>query len=341
MFRVWILLDTDLPLARVGEAARRAEALGCDCIAVADMAHDGLLLAAGALAATARVQVATSALVCFARSPMTVAVAAWDLQTLSGGRFRLGLGPLVAPILTGKYGTDWHPPAPRMREYVGALRAIFACWQDDVPLDFKGRHYRFTRQSAFNKPPRSAHPQIPIHLGAIGPRMTALAGELGLGIMTHPTNSSGRFLREHMHPDLARGAARTGRSPGEVLVIANPPLALGTTRAAVAQQRERQRELLGILLSTPNYWPSLELFGRAELGPRLRQRVRAGEWDRLGAELDDALLDAFVPAARYAELPRVLREEYAGLAQAVCLPLPADPAEDQALARAIADLKSA
>jgi probable F420-dependent oxidoreductase len=340
VFRVWVLLDTALPLAGVARAARRAEALGCDCIAVPDMAHDGLLLAAGALAATSRVQVATSALVCFARSPMTVAVAAWDLQAFSGGRFRLGLGPLVAPILTGKYGVAWHPPAPRMREYVGALRAIFACWQDGVPLHFQGKHYRFSRQSAFNRPPRSEHPRIPLHLGAIGPHMMALAGELGLGLMTHPTNSSSRFLRERMQPALERGAARTGRSRDEVEVVVNPPLALGATRDALAEQRERQRELLGILYSTPSYWASLELLGRPELGPRLRGLVRAGEWEQLGAQIDDALLDALVPAALYDDVPHVLRAQYAGLASAVCLPLPADPSDDAALSRAIAALRS-
>jgi probable F420-dependent oxidoreductase len=340
VFSVWVLLDTELPLAGAGAAARRAEALGCDCIAVPDMAHDGLLLAAAAAQATTRVSIATSALVCFARSPMTVAVAAWDLQALSGGRFRLGLGPLVAPILTGKYGTPWHPPAPRMREYVGALRAIFACWQDDVPLDFKGQHYRFTRQSAFNKPPRSEHPRIPIHLGAIGPNMTALAGELALGILTHPTNSSTRFLREVTRADLERGAARSGRTAREIELIANPACAFGSTRAAVAEQRERQRALLGILLSTPSYWPNLELLGQGEVGRRLRQRVRAGEWDRLAGEIGDELLDALVPAARYEELADALRARYAGVAQGICLPLPPDPADDPAFARVIRELRT-
>jgi hypothetical protein len=143
-----------------------------------------------------------------------------------------------------------------------------------------------------------------------------------------------------MRANLERGAARSGRRADDVELIVNPPLALGATREAVTQQRERQRELLAILLSTPNYWASLELFGRAELGPRLRQRVRAGEWDRLSAEIGEELLDAFVPAARYEDLPRLLRGQYAGLAHGVCLPLPADPADDPALARAIAELRA-
>lgn len=340
MFRVWILLDPFLSLAEIPAAARRAEALGCDCIAVADMAHDGFLAAAAAAGATERAQVATGALVCFARSPMTVAVAAWDLQALSRGRFRLGLGPLVAPILSGKYSTAWHPPAPRMREYVHALRAIFACWQEGAPLEFRGRYYRFTRQHAYNKPPRIEHPGIPIHLGTIGPRMTALAGELADGILTHPTNSSPRFLREVLRGNLERGAARAARAVDEIEVIASPLCAVGTNDAAVQRARAEQRALLAILLSTPDYWPDLELWGWKETGERLRALVREGRFRDLAAELGDEIVDAFVPAGRYEEIAERLRARYDGVAQGLCLGLPREPAEDAALGRVIERLRA-
>lgn len=339
MLRVWLALDPMLPLAGVADAARRAEALGCDCVTVADMAHDAFLAASAAVQATRRVEVATSAIVCFARSPMTVAVAAWDLQACSRGRFRLGLGPLVAPMLTQKYGISWHPPAPRMREYVGALRAIFACWQHDAPAEFHGRHYRFTRQNAYNKPPRIEHPEIPIHLGAIGPRMTALAGEIAGGVLAHPTNSSRRFLTEAMLPGLARGAARTGRSRADLEVVANPLCASGRSAGAVRRRREEHRELLAMLLSTPSYWPSLELFGWRERGERLRRLVRERRFGELPSLIDDEMLDAFVPSAPYAELARSLGDQFAGVADAIALELPRDPEDDAALARVIGDLR--
>jgi probable F420-dependent oxidoreductase len=341
VFRIWLALDPQLPLAEVGAAARRAEALGADCVTIADMAHDALLAAGAAVQATERIRVATSALVCFARSPMTLAVAAWDLQACSRGRFRLGLGPLVAPILLQKYGTPWHPPAPRMREYIAALRAIFACWQHDTPAAFEGRWYRFTRQNAYNKPPRIEHPEIPIHLGAIGPRMTALAGELACGIMAHPTNSSRRFLSEVTLANLARGAARTGRARRDVEVVANPLCATGRTAEAARRQREEQRHLLATLLSTPSYWPSLELFGWRERGERLRGLAREGRWDEMSAVLDDEMLDAFVPSAPFEALADVLREEYAGVADAIALALPVDSADDAALGRVIEGLRRA
>ncbi len=339
VFRIWLALDLELPLAEVADAARRAEALGADCVTIPDMAHDALLAAGAAVQATRRIEVATSAIVCFARSPMTVAVAAWDLQACSQGRFRLGLGPLVAPILTQKYGTQWHPPAPRMREYVACLRAIFACWQHDAPAAFEGRYYRFTRQNSYNKPPRIDHPAIPIHLAAIGPRMSALAGELATGVMAHPTNTSRRFLCERMLPQLARGAARSARTRADVEVVANPLCATGSTASALRRAREEQRALLAMLLSTPSYWPSLELFGWADRGEKLRQLVREKRFAELSATLDDEMVAAFLPSARWPELAGVLRDEYAGVADAIALALPRDPKHDAALGRVVEELR--
>lgn len=338
--KVWITLDTQLPLAKVGAAARRAEALGADCVAVADNAHDGILAAFAAIQATERINVATMAIVCFARSPMLTAVAAWDLQIASKGRFRLGLGPLVAPIMIQKYSVPWAPPAPRMREYIASLKAIFDCWQHDTPLDYAGQYYRFTRQASYNQPPKSAFPEMPIHLGVIGPKLTAVAGEMAGGIMTHPTNSSPDFLRERLLPNLRLGAERGDRSVEVIDVIVNPPLALGLTTRAIQEHREYWRSLLAILLSTPNYWPSLELFGCPETGAELRDLVRQNRWDKLVAKLDDKLLDRFVSSSSYSDLPELLASQYHGLASTVCLALPVDDSGDKALSKAIDILRA-
>ena len=338
--KVWITIDSQLPLGEVGAAARRAEALGADCIAVADNSHDGLLAAFSAIQATSHIDVATMALVCFARSPMVTAVAAWGLQDASKGRFRLGLGPLIAPIMRDKYSTSWSPPAPRMRDYIASLQAIFACWRDVVPLHHIGPHYRFTRQASYNKPPVHAYRDPPIHLGVIGPKMTALAGEVADGIMTHPTNSSPEFIRARLLPQLAVGAARAGRPAGEVDVLVNPPLALGSSQAAIDRQREHWRTLLAILLSTPNYGASLELFGYPELGSHLRMLVRENRWAELAGQIDDALLDRFVQCASYSEFPDLASSLYGGLATTMCLSLPEDTADDRAFASTIDKLRA-
>ena len=342
VLKVWHVLDIRIPLAEVAEQAQRAERLGFDVLAVPDIIHDGLMGATLAVRATRDIEIATSALIAFPRSPMTVAVAAWDLQALSGGRFVLGLGPQVRGNIVDRYSTPWTPPAPRMREYVQSIRAIFDRWQNETPLDFEGEHYHFTRMQPFTSPAPLEHPDIPVILAGIGPNMTALAGELADGLFTHPTNASPRFLRERARPGLARGAARHGgRKTGSATLLANPMCATGRTAGAVARQREEHRELMALLLSTPPYWQSLDLFGWGDVGRKLHGLVRESRWTDMTALVTDEILDTLVPAAPWNELGDLLAEQYGGLADAITLAMPADPAEDAEVARVIERLKEA
>lgn len=340
MVKVWASLDIALPLARVGDGARRAEALGFDGVMTPDVMTDGFLAAQAAIAATREIRVATSAVVAFARSPMVVGVAAWNLQALSGGRFHLGLGPLIRTNIVEKYGMPWSAPAPRMREYVHALRALFDCWQNGTRLDYRGEHYKLTRMQAFVAPPPIEHPAIPIHMAGIGPNMTAVAGELADALITHPTNVSARFLREKTLPGLARGAARVGKDPRSVRLFVNPLVATGPDEATVRAERERQRALLATLYSTPSYWPSLELHGWHDLGPELNGLVRANRWEALGALLSDEMLEVLMVTARHADLASALRAKYDGIADAIVLQLPIDAAGDPALGEVVANLRA-
>jgi probable F420-dependent oxidoreductase len=341
MFRkVWASVDLKMPLADVPAFARRAERLGFDGIAVTDAVHDGPMTAAAVAGATTRVAVRTSGLVAFARSPMTTAIAAWDLQALSGGRFELGLGPLLRSIIVDRYSMPWGPPAPRMREYIESIRAIFDCWRHGTPLHYVGEHYRFTRMQDYMKPPRLEHPDMRIVVAGIGPQMTALAGELADAITTHPTNTDPRFLREITLPNLRRGAARRGRDASDVAIIVNAMCATGATEAEVQRNREPIREMLATLYSTPQYMHSLELYGWRDRGEQLHRMVREGRWAELGSVVTDEMLDVFVPTATYADLASVLRQRYDGLADEIGVPLDDDPAHDAAIARVVEDLKA-
>jgi len=342
MFRVYATMDQRMPLSQVADHARRAEALGYDGLCVPDSVHDALLGASIALQATERLHVATSVLVAFPRSPMTVAHAAWDLQELSGGRFELGLGSQVRGNIVGRYSTPWAPPVARMREYVRSLRAIFACWQEGTPLRFEGEHYRFTRMQPFFKPdPLVDMAPPPIYLGGIGPAMTALAGEAAEGLMTHPTNSAPRYLREVMLPRLAKGAGRIDRDPASVELMVGPLYAAGPGDADVTRERGEVRQLLAFLFSTPAYWPSLELFGWKERGERLHALTREGRWAEMNEVIDDAMIDTLVISAPYAEMAARLREWYGGLTRWITFPMPADPAHDAEAGKLVAELRGA
>ena len=337
--RVYATMDQRMGLDAVEAHARRVEAMGYDGLCVPDAVHDGLLLSHAVLRVTTRLHVATSVLVAFPRSPMLVAIAAWDLAALSGGRFELGLGSQVRGNIERRYSTVWTAPVARMRDYVRALRAIFTTFQHGAPLAFEGEHYRFTRLQPFFNPGPIAHPEIPIFLGAVAPKMTTLAGEVADGLMTHPTNTAPRYLREVVQPALAAGAVRAGSGARPIEMLVGGFIATGRDAAAVAREREHIRELLTFLYSTPTYWPTLDLFGWRDVGERLHRLTREGRWSEMAGAVSDAMLDALVPQAPYGDIAAVLKRWYGGLATRINFPVPSDPADDARAARAIAELR--
>jgi alkanesulfonate monooxygenase SsuD/methylene tetrahydromethanopterin reductase-like flavin-dependent oxidoreductase (luciferase family) len=191
----------------------------------------------------------------------------------------------------------------------------------------------------FVKPPPIEHPEIPIHLAGIGPNMTALSGELADALVAHPTNTSPRFLREVARPRMAVGSRRTGRDPADTALIANPLIATGRDPETVARERERHREMMAILLSTPSYWPSLDLYGWRKCGETLHSRVRENRWSELAPLVTDEMVDVLIPCATHDELGTRLHDWYDGIAEALTLAIPEDPADDEAIARVVAELR--
>ena len=279
--QVWASVDdVRMPLARMAAHAQRAERLGFDGLVVPEAAYDAIPAATLALASTTRLLVATGVIVAFARSPMLVAQDSWALAQLSGGRFAIGLGPQVKGNVEGRFGMPWSAPAARMRDYVGALRACFEAFQTGEPLAYRSASYSLTRMQPFFKPdalpPEHAH--IPVWLGAIGPLMTAVAGEVADCVIAHPTNSSPTYLRDAMRPRLAEGAAKAGRAASAIRLIANPMIATGPDTACVAREREAAREVLAFTYSTPAYWGTLEHHGWGDVGRALLAKTRANDW---------------------------------------------------------------
>jgi len=329
-----------MPLRDVAAYAQRAERLGFDGLLVPEAVHDGFLTSLIALEHTSRLIVATSVALAFPRSPMTVAYSAWDLQALSGGRFVLGLGSQVKANIVGRFSVPWTPPVARMRDYVGALRAIWRSWQTGEKLEFESQSYRFDRMQPFFAPEPIEHGDVPIFLGGVNPAMMRLAGEAADGLMTHPTNTGPRYLRDRIRPDLDAGAARTGRAGTDVRILASTFVATGATADDVAAERERLRELLGFLYSTPHYRRTLELHGWADVGERLHAMSREGRWGEMKAEVSDEMLDVLVPSGVYADVASIVHDWYAGLVSAVTLRIPPDDRHDAEIGAAIDQLRS-
>jgi len=328
-----------MPLAAVATHARRAEALGFDGLIVPEAVDDGILLALLALEHTERLRVATGVVVAFARSPMLLAQDAWALQRLSHGRFELGLGPQVRGNIVRRFGMPWSAPAPRMRDYVGALRAIFAAWQDGGELRYESESYRIDRMQPFFRPEPIEHPGIPIALGAVGPRMTRVAGEVADALIAHPTQSEPGWLRDVMRARLAEGARTAGRPPAAVRVVANPITATGGTRSAIAAEREQAREVLAFTFATPAYRAVLDHHGFGAVADELHGLAAQGEWSALPGRLPDELLERFVPSGSFEAIPDVLLRRYAGIADGIALRLPRDPADDDRFTKVVTALR--
>ena len=334
--KVYAGMDPRLPLTDVAAYARRVEGLGYDGLHVAETVHDGFTVALLALEHTGRLTVRTSITLAFVRSPTLTAYTAWDLATMSGGRFQLGLGSQIRQNIEGRFGMPWSEPVARMREYIDAVHALFEAFRTGEAPHIEGEHYRITRlQPYFNPGPAPEITPPPLYLGGVNAGMCRLAGRRADGFVSHPTNSDPRYLHSRCRPALADGLEQAGRTWADLELVCGARVVTGATTGEIDTERERQRELLGFLYSTPAYRPTLELYGWEQLTAQLQQLIRADRWNDLRDVISDEVLDALTPTAAYPELAGLLRERYAGLADGIVLTPPDDPAHDAELGAAI------
>jgi probable F420-dependent oxidoreductase len=283
-------------LAGAGAQARAAEAAGYAGLFTFEARHDGFLPLAVAAEHTERIELGTSIAIAFSRTPMTLAHLGHDMQVLSGGRFVLGLGSQIRPHIERRYSMPWSRPAARMRELVEATRAIWRCWNEGEPLDFRGDFYTHTLMTPLFAPPPSAHGPPRVWVAGVGPRMVEVAGAVGDGLICHPL-VSGRYLREALIPHLHAGARAAGRDPAGLEVAAMAMIATGRTEEEMAEAVAGTRAQIGFYASTPAYRPVLELHGWGDLQPELRRLSKAGEWGAMGDAVDDEVLRTFAVVA--------------------------------------------
>ena len=189
---------TALPMTdwrETGPAARAAEDIGFDVLRTAELGYEVFIPLAFAALATERVELTPSVAIAFPRSPTVMASIAWDLQANSRGRFVLGLGSQVKGHNERRFGIAWTPPAPRMRDYIGALRAIWRCWETRGKLDYHSDHYTLTLMTPAFSPEPSGLPMVPVTISAVGEAMLRVAGQVADGVRLHPLCSR-RYLLE-------------------------------------------------------------------------------------------------------------------------------------------------
>lgn len=318
-----MLLDVQLD-GRPDEAAVRAAQLASAGVAglfTFEGPHDVFLPLAAAAASGVQADLMTNVAIAMPRSPMHLANAAWDLQLMSGGRFRLGLGSQIRPHIEKRYGATWSPPAARMREIVLAVKAILTSWQDGTRLDFRGEFTQHTLMPPTFVPGPNPYGAPPVLLGALGPLMTRTAAEVADGLLVMPFHSH-RHVRERTLPAVAEGLALAGRSESDLAIYPQAILAMGRTDAELEAATVGVRGLLAFYGSTPAYRPVLDIEGWGDLQPELNALSKTGDImamiDLVSIEMVERLAVRGTPEECAAELGR----RFGDLTDRVCCYFP-------------------
>lgn len=310
----------------VASIAKKAEDFGFDGLWANETKHDPFLQLAMASANTRHLTLGTSIALAFTRSPTTLAYTAWDLQALTGGRLILGLGSQVKGHIERRFGLKWESPAPKMREVIQVLRAVWRTWQEGEPLDFRGRFYRVNLMTPFFSPPRISSPDIPIYLAGVNPAMCRLAGELCDGLHVHPLHTP-KYLREVVTGNLERGLMKGGRSREKVRVTASVFVATGKEKGEIDEMKEECKLQMAFYASTRTYRPVMDLHGWGAVAERLHEKSVRGDWAGMASEITDEMLEEFVVQGKWGEIAEKIVDRYRGLIDRVRLYHPFDGSE--------------
>ena len=296
-------------LKTVGEHAARMESLGYTGLQSAETGHDPFLPLAQAALHTSKVDLITSIVVAFARTPMVLAPMAHDLNAVSEGRFVLGLGSQIRAHITKRFSMPWSSPAARMREFILALRAIWANWYDQEPLSFVGKFYTHTLMTPFFSPSNTEFGAPRVFLAAVGPLMTEVAAEVADGMIVHPFTTE-KYLRETTLPALEKGWAKAGKSR-EDFEISYPCFVItARDEKGLEQVKGATRQQIAFYGSTPAYKGVLDSIGAGELQGELNSMSKQGRWQEMGNLITDDILKEFAVIDEPQNLAGALKERY-------------------------------
>jgi len=315
------LLCMNAELGEIAAVARRAEDLGYAAVLTAEIGHDPFMPLAIAAEHTGRIGLGTCVAVGLSRSPVHLAHAAHDLARFSGGRFILGLGSQVRAHVEKRYSATWSQPTERMKDLIGAVRAIWRSWDEQTPLRYEGPFYRHTLMTPFFSPPRNPYGSPPIYLAASGPAMTAVGGEVADGLMLHALTSEAT-LDGITLPALRQGLDAAGRTRADVELYAPVFVVTGDTEEQFVGADRAVRQQLAFYASTPAYRGVLAFHGRPDLTEALNALSKQGRWRDMGDLIDDEVLALFSVRGKPEEIGPAVLARFGGKLDRVALYAP-------------------
>ena len=307
-------LDAGIASNLKGAAASAAklEQQGYDGALSFETSHDPFFPLVSAAEKTSQIELITSIAVAFSRTPMLLANIGHDLNSLSEGRFIMGLGSQIRPHITKRFSMPWSEPANRMREFISAMRAIWACWHNGEPLDFRGDFYTHSLMTPMFTPEDNQYGAPKVFLAAVGPLMTQVAGEVADGVIIH-SFSTRKYIEEVTLPAIEKGLAKAGRDRSDFEVSYPCFVVTGNTEEEFLATKTAVTKQIAFYGSTPAYRPVLEVHGWGDLQYELNKMSKQGLWDEMGTTITDEILDEFAVVGETDEAVDKFKQRFDGL----------------------------
>ena len=309
---LWPVPGLDAGYAR----AIRAEAAEFDDVWMPDAEgmHDPVTLAAAMAVSTTRLRLCTGIVPVFNRPAPVLANAVSVVSSLAPGRFVLGLGSSTSNMVDRWYGVPFRSPLAHVREYVTLLRAIFA----GEKTNFLGR---CVRSQGFRLQDLPA-PSVPIHLGAMGPKMLQLAGELADGVILNDFTPPDRF--DYALTQIDIGARRSGRRVEDLEIVKRNAVVVTRDDEELAAARDFFRRHCAFYASAPVYQETMIRLGYAEAVAEVRAGYASRDRARVTAAITDDMLSRIFLFGSAGDCRSRLRKQYVQGVQTVVVSPQAD-----------------
>lgn len=278
-------------MAELSEQAGEAEAAGIDCVWSVELFRSSVTQAMWLAASTETVGVGTGIAWAFTRSPMIIALSALDIDEVSGGRFRLGLGAGVKRLNETWHGAEYGKPAPHLRETVEAVRLIIEKSGGTEPIRYQGS-YHDIEIKGWARPHQKVRETIPIYTAAVQQGMARVAGDVADGMVGHPMCSM-QWLDEVLVANFELGLGRSGRDRKSFDFLPSVCCAISDDEEAAY---EAARRTICFYSTVRTYAPLWEMHGFGDAAAAVGDAFRRGEFAEMPKHVTDEMVDTYCAA---------------------------------------------
>ena len=271
--------------------AKRAEAAGVECVWAPELFRSAVTQASYLAGRTETIGIATGIVWAFTRSPFILAVSALDVDEMSGGRFRLGLGSGVKRLNETWHNAEYGKPAPHLREAIEATRLIMQQAGRGEPIRYEGSYYDIDIKG-WVRPHPAPRESVPIYTAGVQGGMCRMAGDVADGLIGHPIQSL-RWIDEVVVSSFEEGLKRSGRDRGDFDYLPTVCCAIDDDEAKAI---EMARRTISFYATVKTYMPLWELHGFADNAAEAGEAFRRGDLAAVPAAISDEMVDTYCAA---------------------------------------------